>query len=70
MGAIAQKQNDFERAIDIFKRSYEIRMNYYGEDNLYTSISLRNYAKALMEQGNCENLQQAGALLCKVEKKT
>ena len=69
MGAIAQKQNDFERAIDIFKRSYEIRMNYYGEDNLYTSISLRNYAKALMEQGNCENLQQAEALLCKVEKK-
>ena len=68
MGAIAQKQDNHEKAIKIFKRSYEIRKNYYGENNLFTTISLRNYAKALIRLENPENLDEVGYILEKIRR--
>lgn len=62
LGAITQKQNNYEKAICIFWQSYEIRLNYYGENNLFTTISLRNYAKALLRQGSQDNLKQIGSI--------
>ena len=67
MGAIAQKQSNHEKAIDSFQKSYEIRVNYYGENNLFTSISLRNYAKALLRQGDQEKLKQVEYIFEKVK---
>ena len=66
LGAIAQKQSDHESAIRLFKRSYEVRKNYYGEHNLFTSISLRNYAKVLIRRGRKEDRAEAGAAFRKV----
>lgn len=51
LGAIRQKQNDVEEALQLFWRSYHIRLNYYGKKNLFTTISLRNYAKTLLRRG-------------------
>lgn len=66
LGAIVQKQNDHPKAIQLFRRSYEMRLNYYGEKNLYTSISLRNYAKALFRSGKEESLPMVGKIFADV----
>jgi tetratricopeptide (TPR) repeat protein len=60
LGAIVQKQNNHEKAIRLFNESFKIRLNYYGENNLFTSISLRNYAKALIRRGNPKDLEEVG----------
>ena len=67
LGAILQKKDDHENTIRLFKQSYDIRKNLYGEDNLYTSISLRNYAKALLCQGRAEDLNRGGEYLLSVK---
>ena len=67
LGAILQKMDDHTQAIQIFKKSYDIRKNYYGERNLYTTISLRNYAKAILLRGETEEFAKAGEALEKVK---
>lgn len=63
LGAIEQKQNHFEKAEMFFEQSYQIRQNYYGDNNLFTSISLRNYAKALILAGDPQDLERARTAL-------
>lgn len=67
LGAIVQKQNNHSEAVKVFKQSYEIRRNYYGEENLFTSISLRNYAKALVRRGVPEDLEPGKRIFEKVK---
>lgn len=66
-GAIAQKQKKYKKAIQLFKKSYEIRLNYYGDNNLFTTISLRNYGKALLSQGDCTDKELVGKIFEKIK---
>lgn len=66
LGAIRQKQNNIAEALQLFLRSYHIRLNYYGEKNLFTTISLRNYAKTLLRRGKREDLDTVHELFQKV----
>lgn len=67
LGAIAQKKNDLNKAIDYFKKSYDIRVNYYGEFNFFTSISLRNYANAILDRGGADDCKKAKVYFDKVK---
>lgn len=67
LGAIVQKCGNYIKAIQIFKKSYEIRLNYYGENNLFTTISLRNYGKALLKKESDADLEMVGNILEKVK---
>jgi tetratricopeptide (TPR) repeat protein len=63
LAANLQKQNKHPEAVKIFKKSYDIRKKYYGTNNLFTSISYRNYAKALIRSGNCGDFDRAACIL-------
>lgn len=67
LGAIAQELKKLDEAVAIFKRSYELRLRYYGENNLFTSISLRNYGYALLLKGDDENIREAGKIFERVK---
>ena len=60
-GWINLKQNRFSQARESFGRAYEIRTVYYGLQNMYTSISLRNLARVGISEGtkaSCEDALQ------------
>ncbi len=48
-GAARKKQGQIKEAVRLFKRSYHIRYNAYGDENIFTTIAKRNYAMALLE---------------------
>ena len=56
----------FNEAEASFKESCEIRLNFYGERNIYTAISMRNLANTYLEIGTKATLIQAEALFAKV----
>lgn len=67
LGSIEQKLGNHDKAVEIFKKGIDTRLNYYGLKNIYTSISIRNYAKAIERRGGEGDLDQAGKIFKEVE---
>lgn len=67
LGSIASKQGRKDDAVDIFKEGLDIRMNYYGRNNLFTSISMGNYANALQSRNDQGDVSEAGKILEEVK---
>lgn len=63
LGSIASKQARQDDAVRIFKENIDIRMAYYGKENLFTSISMRYYAKALERRNKAGDLSESGKIL-------
>lgn len=63
LAAIAQKQCNYPEAVRLFKKSYEIRLGTYGMENHFTLISLRNYAVAMIRNGNKDDYIRAEKIL-------
>ena len=58
-GWINLKQKQYPKARKSFRRAYEIRVNYYGLQNIYTSISLRNLARVGIGEGTESSCKDA-----------
>lgn len=58
LGACSEKLNDTESAAGNYKRSYEIRRNAYGEDNLLTTISKENWMRLKMKDYKEEEIPE------------
>ena len=52
LGYIYKEQGDIEQSIDCFQKMYNIRLQHYGEKNLYTTNALEGYALALSYDKN------------------
>lgn len=63
LGSIALKEGNKDEAVKIFKEGLDIRMNYYGRENLFTSISMSNYANALQSRNKEGDINEAGKIL-------
>lgn len=58
-GFILLKLGRNMEAYECFKRTYTLRKNKLGEEDLYTTISLRNVAKVEMLSTDCEDINNA-----------
>ncbi len=68
IGASYEKLKQYDKAIQAYDRSYQIRYQYYGDHNMLTSTSLRNYAKAKLAKNDENTYPEIEAMLHKVFK--
>lgn len=67
LGSIEQKLGNHDKAVETFKKGLDTRLNYYGLKNIYTSISIRNYAKAIERRRGEGDIDRAGKIFKEVE---
>lgn len=61
LGILCQKRGEYQMAEHMYRRSFDIRMQFYGAENLLTAISYRNLIAAVTLQSGrfCEEQHES-----------